>query len=230
MTKFWESGRVKTRLGKTIGMEPAAALHRLFISYLCRSLAQAGDRREICVDPQKQVAALQKQLADWQLDKSWGVTDQGEGDLGDRMQRWFHRILREESSDRCMLIGGDCPRLVSRNIREAAKSLDHYDVVLGPAADGGYYLLGIRGPWRPAFTSLFQSVPWSTDQVMAVTQEKMLKAGLTWTELEIREDIDTIVELKRLRSSLINDLEHASLKRQMDEILSAAESDPEATK
>jgi glycosyltransferase A (GT-A) superfamily protein (DUF2064 family) len=80
-----------------------------------------------------------------------------------------------------------------------------HDVVLGPAADGGYYLIGLRGPWvshQAGFETLFQNMPWSTARVLPITRERLKTAGLSFTELETREDVDTIVELNHLRASL----------------------------
>lgn len=227
MTKYWVPGRVKTRLGQTIGMESAAALHQLFVSCLCQELAETGLRREVCAAPQESLAAIQRQIDDWGLAGRWTVTDQGDGDLGDRMQRWFRRTLGTASESRSLLIGSDCPTLSAVDIGTAMEELETHDVVLGPAVDGGYYLIGIRGAWQPEFALLFQAIPWSTDRVFAVTKERMMQLGLSSTDLPMKEDVDTIEELTNLRHSLASGSGFSALKSNLDEILKAIPNMPE---
>ncbi len=138
------------------------------------------------------------------------------------MQRWFIHNLRNVSS-RAILIGADCPRLDAGQIEQASESLQTRDVVLGPAADGGYYLIGLHGAWQSnesRFETLFRDVPWSTDQVLSVTRSRLETAGLSFAELETREDVDTIDELRNLRESLEQATDrHAELKQGIDRIL-----------
>ena len=149
------------------------------------------------------------------------------------MQRWFVHNLRTESS-RAILIGADCPRLDVGEIEQAGKLLQTKQVVLGPAADGGYYLIGLRGAWQPnesRFETLFHDVPWSTEQVLSVTRGRLKAAGLSITELETREDVDTIDELRNLCKSLEQATDrHTELKKGIDRILAGISlSDPPST-
>lgn len=211
MAKHWQSGRVKTRLGRRIGMKRAAELQRLFISHLCRSLAQVGDHRMICVAPDNYVDAVNVQLQRWGLHQQWDTVPQGGGDLGQRMQRWFGRSLAKttaSASVSAILIGADCPLLDAQTIRDASDLLVRHDVVLGPAVDGGYYLIGIRrrGPAAGFATAeLFDSIPWSTDRVFEMTASRVRRLGLSLARLETREDIDTVTELENLREIIRND-------------------------
>ena len=106
---------------------------------------------------------------------------------------------------------------------QASESLRTQDVVLGPAADGGYYLIGLKGAWQTnetRFKDLFCDVPWSTDQVLGITRRRIDSAGLTCSELETREDVDTIKELTSLRRSLELETErHTELKTGIERIL-----------
>lgn len=222
MTKFWDCGKVKTRLGKAIGMERAGSLHQLFVSHLCASLAHVASRKVLCLAPDHRLAAMESALQSWGLNGQWKVMAQGSGNLGERIQRWFIHNLPDESS-RAILIGADCPRLGAEQIDQASEVLRKRDVVLGPAADGGYYLIGLQGAWLAnefRFEKLFRDVPWSTDQVLNVTRSRLDTAGLIFAELETREDVDTIDELRNLRKSLAGETNpHAELKTGIDRIL-----------
>ncbi len=207
MTKYWITGEVKTRLGVDIGMERAAKLHRRFVSHLCRTLATAADRRVVSLSPEGRLDQFARDLAEWDLQTAWRVTLQGTGDLGERMRVWFqlHLDAGETSCQRAVLIGADCPTVGPDDIAAAGELLNDNDVVLGPAADGGYYLIGIRGPWpvdRSPLDKLFLDIPWSSKNVLSATRERLGSAGLSHAELELREDIDTVNELNRFRKSI----------------------------
>lgn len=216
MTKYWDAGKVKTRLGATIGLERAAEIHRLFVAHLCASLGQVADQNIACLSPDHVLEKFQTDLRTWGLEQTWRAMPQGDGTLGERMERWFIHSLGDDiphppstksraQPPRAILIGADCPRLDPSQIRHAGELLGGHDVVLGPAADGGYYLIGLRGPWDShptGFETLFRNIPWSTEQVLPITRERLKLAGLSFTELETREDVDTIVELNHLRASL----------------------------
>ena len=153
------------------------------------------------------------------------------------MQRWFIHTLADQMSTNglgpadpplAILIGGDCPLLSATEVRIAAQLLQSHDVVIGPAVDGGYYLIGIRGPWarqQAHFETLFQDIPWSTARVLEMTRQRIQTADLSLAELETREDIDTLDELHRLRQCLStvsacdNTHPHARLRSQIDQIM-----------
>lgn len=205
MTKYWAPGQVKTRLGISVGMRQAAALHRLFVSHLCASLARVAEHNTVCLSPDTDLERFQRALTAWGLADRWDTMPQGTGDLGQRMARWFQRCLDRCQSgglQRAILIGADCPTLEADLIRLAAEMLIEQDAVIGPANDGGYYLIGLRGPWKsqhPQFESLFSDIPWSTDQVLEITRQRLELAGMSYAELDVREDVDTQVELDHLR-------------------------------
>jgi rSAM/selenodomain-associated transferase 1 len=198
MTKFWTAGKVKTRLGKTIGMVPAAELHELFVAKLCDSLANTADERSLCITPTDDISKVRSALRQWQVSPKWRVVPQSTGDLGDRMCSWFKLAMETHANQAAILIGGDCPLLTDEDISEAAGFLDRSDVVIGPAYDGGYYLLGMSGPWRPEMETIFHGIPWSTSSVLSLTRQKLSQAKITFTELQQREDVDTEIELAHL--------------------------------
>ncbi len=212
MAKYWEPGRVKTRLGASVGMDRAAELHRIFVLHLCEVLAEVDAAKQVVVAPDEKLADVAAALS-----PSWSVAGQGSGDLGQRMARWFQGQLgprREEDappepppqpramSPRAMLIGGDCLTVGPTEIAEAFEKLADHDVVIGPSADGGYYLIGIAGRWNPARGSLFENVSWGTDRVAEITRRRVESAKLSAAELAPMEDVDTIDELDRLRETL----------------------------
>lgn len=204
MAKYWESGRVKTRLGDSIGMQRSATLHRLFCQHLAQSLISAGARRSFVIAPRENASSFRRALGD-----AWEIEFQSEGDLGTRMATWFQTRpdgdlsfdSQPDSFDR-ILIGADCPLIDPSLIEKAHQLLRQNDVVLGPAVDGGYYLIGLRGPWRPEYRMLLTDIPWSSDAVFEVTVQRIQESGLCLGTLETMEDVDTISELDRLRTDL----------------------------
>ena len=207
MAKYWEPGRVKTRLGASVGMGLAAELHRIFVLHLCEVLAGVDAAKQVVVAPDEKRADVAATLP-----SSWSVVGQGSGELGRRMARWFQTRLGTDSDEgvspesvarpRAVLIGGDCLTVVPTVIAEAFEKLAIHDVVIGPSADGGYYLIGIAGHWNPARAALFENVPWGTERVAETTRRRVESAKLSAAELALKEDIDTIDEFSRLRESL----------------------------
>lgn len=111
---------------------------------------------------------------------------QPRADLGARMQLAFETHFAKNPTHPLILIGTDCPVLSPGHLEQAARALQSHDVVLIPAQDGGYVLIGTRKP----ITSAFQGISWSTDQVMQQTRQQLRLSGATWQELPILWDID----------------------------------------
>jgi rSAM/selenodomain-associated transferase 1 len=205
LTKFWNPGRAKTRLGASIGMNSAAALHRLFVIHLCEQLASSGDRRAVCLDPPEQITSVQDALESAGIGQHWQMSGQVTGPLGQRMQRWFATQLMAQPSGAAILIGADCPTLGPAEIELAFQLLTENQAVIGPACDGGYVLLGLRGPWQPGelgHALLFGEIPWSTQDVLKITRQRLRQADLSWAELPTMADVDTASDLERLRERL----------------------------
>jgi len=99
--------------------------------------------------------------------------------------------------DHAILIGSDCPSLTTTDISEAIQALQNeYDVVIAPAEDGGYVLIGLNYPNEELFTS----IPWSTGEVMAETRQRANFAGLRLHELRAQWDVDTVEDWRRFLS------------------------------
>jgi rSAM/selenodomain-associated transferase 1 len=118
-------------------------------------------------------------------------------DLGERMAHAFARSF-ESGMDKVVLIGTDCPTLQSHHLHEAFEALTHSDLVLGPATDGGYYLIGMK--CRSDY--LFEGITWSTSQVLSETLNVASQNGLTNTLLQELNDIDTQEDWERYTSQI----------------------------
>src|SRR5262245_29890115 len=173
-------GAVKTRLAEAIGMKAADAAYRHLVETLLNRL-QGMDGIELCFTPDDSASEVQH----W-LKEAWTCKPQGDGDLGQRLQSAFERAF-QSGAKRVAIIGSDCPAVGIEDIREAWRALQAHDVVLGPAIDGGYWLIGLRRS-QP---DLFRGIPWSTQDVFAETMRRVQHAGLRVQWLRELADVDT---------------------------------------
>lgn len=181
-------GRVKTRLIPTLGAETATIIYSRMLQDSLASAAQvAADRRALWVDrldPGEQLTDLAERYG-------MSVRVQTGRDLGDRMHAALIESLR--GADSAVLIGSDCPGYDAQYLDAAFRALEQHDAVLGPAADGGYVLIGLRAT-NP---SLFTDIYWGTDQVLAATRDRLARLRWTWHELPLRHDVDDAKDLLR---------------------------------
>lgn len=230
MAKYWQPGRVKTRLGHCIGMRAAAAIHREFFEFLTESLSSLSLDKlspsestsgtasaenaclvpveahsvdlEIVFDPPDRFAEFQQSLAAKGTSETCrqicSLERQTHGDLGERMKNWFQHALADDASRRAILIGCDCPTLSAEAISEGFDLLDKHDVVIGPALDGGYYLIGLAGPFRFVHDALFRDILWSTGSVLESTVAAAQRSNLSVAMLELRRDVDEVEDLQAL--------------------------------
>lgn len=176
-------GKVKTRLAATLGKERALEIYTRLLQHTIEQGARLGVDRQAWyadeVPAEEPCAAL-----------GYSVHQQAGADLGERMQRAFDSGFSNGHGP-IIIIGTDLPQLSEALLREAFKALETHDAVLGPANDGGYYLLGLRKPCA----ELFQGKNWSTDTVFKQTTEDFERLGLTWKTLPELIDIDTEADL-----------------------------------
>ena len=190
------AGKVKTRLIPTLGGEGAAALHRR----LTRRTLTAAVRSKVgpvtlfCSPDTRHgfFRGLKGEL-------SVSLRSQRGADLGERMHHAMAFALSSHTA--ALLIGSDCPGIDPGYLRQAAISLNSGDdpVVLGPARDGGYVLIGARRLDR----RIFHAVPWGTGQVLEVTRARLRGLGWGWRELAPLEDVDRPQDLARLDPGLL---------------------------
>ena len=184
-------GRVKTRLAADWGNERAVALYECFVRDLLGKFETTGDRRVIGFAPNGEEArqwfdAASQPLADGEVWKLW---PQPELDLGGRMASYFE-TWTESAEHRTILIGSDSPSLPVEYLEEAWKLLETNDCVIGPATDGGYYLIGLRGTVAD-FGAPFRNVEWSTAGVLAQTVELLKRHELSLGLLLPWYDVDS---------------------------------------
>lgn len=207
MTKYWDAGQVKTRLAKTIGIRAAALIHRELTMFLCESLAHCGNRRSVNLTPPNRATDVKHELCQLNIQDRWQIEDQGTGDLGARMLNWFNRHANatQKTAQFAIMIGADCPLLNTTHFESAAQCLSSAEVVLGPARDGGYYLIGFRSTLREEIRRLlFEKMQWSTQSVLSETRLRLKKHGVKWEEIKQEEDIDTVFDFRRFLNLLRN--------------------------
>jgi rSAM/selenodomain-associated transferase 1 len=173
-------GEVKTRLAKALGHERACDAYRKLVDRLLSNLKSLSDV-ELCFAP----ADAEKEIAPW-LRSGWQAVPQTDGDLGARLTAAFARAFGA-GAQRVVIVGSDCPFVTVKDIKEAFENLTSRDMAVGPATDGGYWLIGLRQP-QPG---LFQKIPWSTDQVLAETLSRARTLGLKMHLLRLLSDVDT---------------------------------------
>ena len=220
MAKYWTPGEVKTRLGQSIGLSRAADIHRIFLRHLTCHLCHSADRHVVAVSPESEIERFREQI-----NQPWNFVPQSSGHLGKRMSDWFRSCFQQTGASAIVLIGADCPLISKEEIGQTFRLLQDQDVVLGPAIDGGYYLIGIRGPWKTEYDEIWQDIPWSTPKVYELTLSRLRKLGLSLAALQEREDVDTIAELTRLRQALEltrpQNTSHDDLAQALDDTLEA---------
>ena len=179
-------GRVKTRLAAGIGAVSAQRFYRRTLAELVRRVGR--DRSwgtVLAVSPDR--AARQRRLWPGNIRR----VPQGGGDLGARMGR----VFRDWPPGPVVIIGADIPEIQTRHIRQAFRALGTADAVFGPAADGGYWLVGVRP--RASLSRLFDNVRWSTPHALADTRRNL--HGRAVALLETLDDIDDMPAYLRWR-------------------------------
>ena len=182
-----EPGRVKTRLIPALGDEGACDLQRLLVERALELPADTFSERFFWLDDGPDDSLVELAEA-----HGWTVMEQPAGDLGERMRRIAALGLAE--SDGVVLIGNDCPALDGDYLAAACEALREQEVVLGPAEDGGYVLLGLRR----IDPLLFESMPWGSDRLLALTCERLQQLGWAYGLLPVLWDVDRPEDLPRL--------------------------------
>ncbi len=193
------AGEVKSRLAASIGQEQAAQIYSCMLQRTVMLVARAGlapTSLVVSPDTTHPLFSIMEERFGLELQQQEGA------DLGERMHNALEDALGK--AEYALLIGTDCPMLDEGYLEDALSRLDGgADVVIGPAEDGGYMLIGVRRV-EPL---LFSEISWSKPGVMATTRERCSEAGLTLQELEQRYDIDTYDDLLRFVQEVPGGLE-----------------------
>jgi len=190
--KYWEPGKVKTRLARDTNHEFAASVYRQFIQATLETAAGIAQRSVLAFTPTDQYAEFAQCLP-----ADWTMVAQATGDLGERMHAYF-ADAHAHQIEKVVLIGSDSPHLPAVLLRQAFEQLDEHQCVIGPARDGGYYLIGARNIVPP----VFDDIDWSTDNVLQQTVTKLQQADISYSLLPPSFDIDTIDDFRELQQHL----------------------------
>ena len=189
------AGQVKTRLCPPLTPDEAATLHGSFVIDMLERTKVAAIKLKLPID-RYLACAPSSTLVFFQImeeRQSVKLIDQVGDDLGARMEQTFATLFGK-GYQRVFIVGTDVPSLPLDHYKQALALLDTHDVVLGPALDGGYYLIGLKRP-RP---ELFAGIAWSTDRVLAATQEKAASLGLKLALIPSWRDVDSVDDLQAL--------------------------------
>lgn len=191
MAKAPRAGLAKSRLIPVLGAEGAAQLATRMLDHTLNTAVEANiGPVELCRTPFEDPA--------WEaitLPQNVTVSNQGEGDLGDRMARVSERVI--SAGESLILIGTDCPFIDAARLRRIAEALQHADAVMNASADGGYVALGLnRHDAR-----IFADIDWGTDSVAYRTLWRMSGLGWSVRMLPMLRDIDEPDDLASLPDS-----------------------------
>lgn len=203
-------GKVKTRLQTALSAGQACAVHRELLLTTSRSLLKSElAPAQLWLDVAGADDAVDTALAMGMAGPFYQLGD----DLGARMHNAIAQALsavgsaseyatesqkRRAAAEHVVLVGSDCPNLDAAYLASAFAGLEHADIVLGPADDGGYVLVGMRR----AIAAFFNDMPWGTDQVLEASVARARTLGASLRLLNVRYDVDRPADLARWRASL----------------------------
>lgn len=182
-TRYPEPGKTKTRLIPALGTEGAANLQRQMTEHTLSQVKQLQKTSAISCEVRFAGGNLQL-MQDW-LGYDIAYQLQGEGDLGSRMAQSFYNAF-QSGAEKAITIGTDCPDVDAKILADAFAQLHQCDLVLGPALDGGYYLIGLQRP----LPELFINIDWGTSQVLQQTIDTAQTLNLLVNYLPLLADID----------------------------------------
>jgi rSAM/selenodomain-associated transferase 1 len=186
-------GAVKTRLARDLGDERALAVYRVLAQHTVAVARASGLRVHVAFTP----ADAGDEMRRW-LGGDLAYEPQADGDLGTRMAAGLASRF-SAGARRVVIVGTDCPGITPVTIREALEALDGSDVVFGPAADGGYYLMAVHARHGAVHSRILHDVPWSSDRTLRVSLERARDAGLATALLGELRDVDTADDWRALQ-------------------------------
>ncbi|MCJ8166677.1 TIGR04282 family arsenosugar biosynthesis glycosyltransferase [Pontibacter sp. E15-1] len=179
-----ELGKVKTRLAASVGPEKALAIYKRLLEHTFAVTRELAVHKEVCYSDY-----LDEQ--DLWPSELYAKRVQPDGDLGEKMEAVFATAF-EAGYNSVVIIGSDCLELTPAILQQAYDELTRHDVVIGPAADGGYYLLGMN----QLYPALFRNKAWSTEQVLPATLQDVKALQLSHSLLPCLSDVDHAEDLQ----------------------------------
>jgi uncharacterized protein len=194
-----EFGRVKTRLASKVGEEQALEIYKFLVVKTFDLLEDWKGTVHLFVAGLGYDDFLKLTLNELysefgykkKVPNAFLYMQKENGDLGEKMSDAFR--FRHRVGHPTIIIGTDCPYLKIAHLRDAINVLKRNDVVLVPASDGGYNLLGMKS----FYPELFSEIPWSTSSVLSKTKDKISELGLRYSTLEVLDDIDEVEDWKK---------------------------------
>lgn len=187
-TRYPEPGKTKTRLIPKLGAEGAARAQRIMTQQVVKTARRLKEEHKLFLSVYFTGGSYQ-QISDW-LGSDLSYHDQAGIDLGKRMMHAFHDAI-QRGSKRIVLIGSDCPAIDDHLILRALTTLETSQLVLGPATDGGYYLIGTRSDLPiGTLSSLFTDIAWGTHDVFQTTVDRASRVEVKVSILKELHDID----------------------------------------
>ncbi len=200
-TRFPRPGAAKTRLIPALGAEGAARLQRRMTERVVAESLSLAARHGVAASIHYTGGSL-REMANW-LGEEVAFRPQAPGDLGRRMHEAFAWLFGRDVR-RGLLVGSDIPGLHSDIMSHALDNLARRDLVLGPASDGGYYLMGLhRRVPADSRGRLFTSMPWGTSKVLEQTLAVASREGLCWGLLPMLDDVDRPADLVHLEGGFV---------------------------
>ena len=192
-TRFPEPGKTKTRLIPALGPNGAARLQRQMTEHIIAAAAKLSNRPGLTIEVYHEGGNTDL-MQEW-LGSQFAYRSQGTGNIGRRMLRAFENAFQDEMAT-AVIVGSDIPKISANIIQQAFEGLQKNDLVLGPAHDGGYYLIGIKNT-IPAetYNCLFDDINWGTGRVLSQTVQTAWESGLRFILLEPLDDVDSPVDL-----------------------------------
>tara|TARA_B100000795_G_scaffold229836_1_gene187040 strand:- start:886 stop:1485 length:600 start_codon:yes stop_codon:yes gene_type:complete len=180
-----ELGKVKSRLANSIGEEGALKVYKYLLEFTHRIIKNTNADQLFLFHNEKIIEA-----------NKWSILNcenkvQISGSLGEKMKNSFEFVF-SKGFDNVVILGSDCLEITSKIINEGFSKLENTNVVIGPAKDGGYYLLGLN----KVIPSLFKNMPWSASDLLVETIKKITKEKLNYKLLPVLSDVDYLEDLE----------------------------------
>ena len=192
-TRYPEPGKTKTRLIPALGAKGAARLQQQMTEHIVTTAAKLSSRPGLAIEVYHEGGNTD--LMQVWLGSQFAYRPQGAGNIGQRMRRAFENAFQDEMAT-AVIIGSDVPQISANIIRQAFEGLQKNDLVLGPARDGGYYLIGMKNTIpTETYNRLFDDINWGTRKVLSQTLQTASASGLDFTLLEPLSDVDRPADL-----------------------------------